>query len=1053
MDDNVQPIVQGESTTTDYWDSLNPAAVAVNHPEVRYNRDTDGLGELDTTNPTFKEYFDAGDGELKKAMLQSNNTSDAIKIAERRGIIRQANERIAQDGILTQLGMGILPALASPSSLLPLGFISKAAMVAKAASRIEKIAKIGAAGAITGGIANGVDETIFDTQGQKTHYMSAIGTGIVLGGGLGALTGALSGATKNIVAKNLIPENDSFSKDFEQDPNFTLTPDKNGILKLQEVAPMEKNFVDKIPFIGKILRSDIHTVLQSDNPTLRSFGLRISQGVLSSKDAEGNFVPIAKTGWDKKIELKGHSNLLVKNMKNLYTEAKKNGYKGNITKFYDDVWESYVKGVNDQRNKVYSEAIPKWKIKEEELLQAEKEETSPWKGDVAHYRTEEGKIEPLTSDIAGSYLANPDDIIYRPINSKIKKKKLKEIEEKYKEERDKAKEEIFNKYYEKHKESKYSEDTTIHSAAKEYETYFKDMLEEGRKLGVKELQHIHPNKLYAPRIYNYRKISKLARDEVYREVQAGLINDVRNKGMSSDELQEAIEYIIKMLDRSTFDTKFLHNSFAIKDLPLGQRLKQEKLYLNEAYMPNIVKHEANDIIGAYHYGMSGRYAVQHAFGTDQMKEVTDAMYKAGGNKASKEDVAAFDRALQDLSGYLRMNQLADTPAWSFTRNLLSYNSLRLGAGFGGNQVIETASTLMMSGVKAIITKGFGRALKDTAGLLFTGGKHSDFAEFLLASGKMEEALHSPRISRYGDTEQGFNSGWLETRLNDMNDTLMKYNGMRYFMGVMEDYAGGAVVTELKAGKIDEARLARWGLTKTQAKDLGEKLKEITKGNRWKVDKLSEIDRDRLQLAITRGIDEVVTQGDSIHLPAWFKAPSAFTKVLFQFMRFPLIAQETLMRRGMAEDKARMIGGTIASIGMYISLKYLREQAAISTGVMSPLDSKYDYEDFTSEDWQRVTMEALNYVAPLGMLATTINYGLVASGQPELDRDYAPHKIAPEFSGVSGGLAQDVSDIIKAAIDGDITDEKTLKKAQHLIPAYNAPLFKEGGQYLAEKYGD
>ena len=1047
MDDKVPSAVQGESTTTDYWDSLNPAAVAVNHPEVRYNSETDSLGEIDVNDPTFKAYFDKGDGELKKAMLQANNTSDAIKIAERRGIIKQANERIAQDGILTQIGMGALPALVSPSSLLPLGIITKAAIVAKAASRIEKAVQVGAAGAVSGGIANGADETLFDAQGQDTHYMSAIGTGVVLGGGLGAIGGALSGVNRDIIAKNIVPENDSFSKDFEQDPNFVLKPDENGILKLQEVAPMKKSLIDRIPFIGKVLKSDIHTVLQSDNPALRSFGLRISQGVLASKDAEGNFVPIAKTGWDKKIELKGYSNVLVKNMKNIYREAKKSGYKGNIEKFYDDVWSSYVKGVNTQRNKVYSEALPEVDRAYKELNKEKKEAKKELKIKAKEAEKFLATIKKVDeSELEPSLVTKRDEAIQTI-------QEYKNIEDTYKVKREEAKAEIFSKYYEKHKEAKYSGDPTVHSAAKEYEKYFKDMLEEGRKLGVKELQHIHPNKLYAPRIYNHKKIAKLPRDVLVREIQAGLVNDVRNKGMSAEQLTEATEHILTMLERSSFDMKFLNNSFAIKDLPLGQRLKQEKLYLNEAYMPNIVKHEAHDIIGAYHYSMSGRYAVQHAFGTDQMEEVTNLLHDMGGNKATKEEIKAFDRALQDLSGYLRMNQLADTPAWSFTRNLLSYNSLRLGGGFGGNQVIETASTLMMSGVKAIITKGFGRALKDTAKLLFIGGKHSDFAEFLLASGKMEEALHSPRINRYGDTEQGFNSGWLENRLNGMNDTLMKYNGMRYLMGVMEDYAGGAVVTELKSGKVDEARLARWGLSSDQAKALGTKLKEITKDGKWDIEKLAKEDRDRLQLAITRGIDEVVVQGDSIHLPAWFKAPSAFTKVLFQFMRFPLVAQETLMRRGLAEDKARMVGGITAAIGMYISLKYLREQAAISLGVMSPMDAKYDYEDFDSEDWQRVTMEALNYTAPLGMMATTINYGLIASGQPELDREYAPHKIAPQFSGVSGGLAQDVSDIIKAAIEGNISDEKTLKKAQHLIPAYNIPIFKEGGQYLAEKYGD
>ena len=252
---------------------------------------------------------------------------------------------------------------------------------------------------------------------------------------------------------------------------------------------------------------------------------------------------------------------------------------------------------------------------------------------------------------------------------------------------------------------------------------------------------------------------------------------------------------------------------------------------------------------------------------------------------------------------------------------------------------------------------------------------------------MEDALHTSRVNRYADTEQGFNSGLVENRLNWMNDKLMKLNGMRYFMGVMEDYTGGAVVSQLKKGGIKAERLARWGLNETDANNLQAKLKNVTTDKSWNLEDLSIKERDQLQLAISRGIEEIVVQGESIHLPAWMKAPGQFTKVLTQFMRFPLVAQETLTRKGFKEEQAQMMSGVIGAVSTYMGIKYLREQAAIATGTVHEADAKYNYESFTSEDYTRVIGEAINYTAPLGFMSSIYNYGAIATGNNELGREW------------------------------------------------------------------
>jgi hypothetical protein len=376
----------------------------------------------------------------------------------------------------------------------------------------------------------------------------------------------------------------------------------------------------------------------------------------------------------------------------------------------------------------------------------------------------------------------------------------------------------------------------------------------------------------------------------------------------------------------------------------------------------------------------------------------------------------------------------------------------MGGGFGGNQFIELASAMTMNGFDALMSGRFKTSLKNSADLLYTKSPDVDeFSEFLINSGYMSDALHTSRINRYADTEAGFNSGKLENKLNWMSDKLMKYNGMRYFMGVMEDYTGAAIVTKLKKGKVDSVQLARWGLDDTTAKNLGDKLKVATEGDKWDLSTLSNLEQDQLQMAISRGIDEIVVQGDSMHLPTWLKAPDPFKKVLFQFMRFPLIAQETLTRKGFKEAQAEMMAAMVASSATYIGLKYLREQAALATGTVHPVDAKYDYMD-DEDALQRSLMESLNYNAPLGFMSSIYNYGAIAAGQPELGRDWQGKHGMPSLMGPSFGLGEDLIQLVRAGVEGNLDTERSLQRFKALTPFMNLPLVNEAGKHLVDEYG-
>ena len=985
--------VQRESVSKDYWNVVNPMSVQYNYPETRFNVAEDTRDVLDIDAEDFKSVYDTADIHTQREMLKASSNSHALKIAERNTIFNDSSKAIEQDGIATQFMMGAIPALASPTSLLPAGAFFKATQLAKGASRLSKVTAIGGAGAIAGATVNVADEALFDAQGMPTNYVAAGAYGALFGGALGALGGALQGPYKGSVANGITPDKDTFRTDFESDPDLLVKLDDSGNIQLEDIGVMEKSIIDRVPFLGDWLKSDVHTVYQSDSAVMRGLMGRISSATVSLRDSAGKLIPSKYSGMDFKRKLKGLHNNLTQDVDVIYNEARAQGFEGSRSNYSQEVYRVYLEELNRQKKEANKYA------------------------------------NQVTGDI------NLEGVDTKDVTA---------FKKKY--------HEAVNKWYEDNP-VEFRGNPVLVEGAKAYKIYFDKMLKSGQDLGIKELQGISSNRLYAPRIYDYKKMHKgiVSPEDIKSQVRAALNGDPRNVFNDAEQLEQVASGVAKMLQETSFDLNNLTNSFLVKDLPFETHLKSKKLYLDETKMFDVLLNDFDDIAGMYHYKMGGRQATQFAFGTDNLSDIMKFIrdeHLAKGITDNQKEIQAFERSVKDLLGDLRINGLSDTPGWTFTRNLLTYNSTRMGGGFGGNQFIELSSALVLNGMEALMNKRLSKSLKNTTDLLYSKKKGDEFTQYLVDSGFMEDALHTSRINRFADTEAGFNSGKLESALHWMNDKLMKYNGMRYFMGVMEDYTGAAVRSQLMKGNVDAKRLARWGLTQEDATSLGKTLNEVE----FDFAKMSQKQQDQFQLAITRGIEEVVVQGESIHVPAWMKVPDPFKKVIFQFMRFPLIAQETLTRRGMKEDQARFIGSILASTSTYVGLKYLREQAAIASGTVHEIDAKYDYIN-NKEDLERAVMEAFNYNAPLGMFSSLYNYGAIATGQEELGRDWQGKHGMPSILGPSYGLGEDIIQLIRAGVEGNLNDERSLQRFKAMSPYMNLPLLNEGGKMLIEEYGD
>ena len=1121
-----------ESTSADYWANLNMFGMQTLHPDTRtYTEDMKRTG-LTFEDQTMKEAFSTADVQTQYEMLKARNDGDAYKIFLRRKYQAEHQQRIAQDGFFTQMAMGALPAVATPTSLIPGGALFKVAQTANKA----RLLWMAGAGATTATAANLIDEAALGKQGMETNYLGVAGASIVFGGGLGMLGGLLTGPNGKALSKNLLKEGDVISAERAADEFTVIDNGTNTLL----VPKMDKSLFDRVPYLGEWFKSSITEMRQSDSAIIRQMSARLSGATISEKAADGSYIVLGDTAASVKQGVLGAYNsgvtIPITQAFKMYKEA---GGVGNRDYFTQEVHRVYVEESNRMRNESMAHAKRKAAGKLEEIDAQYKQEwqqaqlpllyyknaknelvpiDEKWMADQqakrdAHYQGLAAKEEmdtvtiPAMREDAKATIENYKSILqsqgvkgkeliarvkeFRQItNDQLKadiaelrkstvvpkykevaiiEKKLssdelakikKDLRTRRKADQDAALEVHVEDYYNKNDFNFKSDNAGVVDAAKAFSEYFDNMLKRAQALGVEELMGAKVGRLYSPRNWNFRKIAELPKDEVITRLKNALISDSRNSYSNEKELMEDVETLYRALTDKNVESNLCQGrGYYTKSLPFQKRLNAQKIRVDESKLGDLLHNNMEDVSGMYSYFMSGRMAVQHAF-SDLIKDgnvaeigkrLQEEVAKTGETISAK-DLKAFTNTVDDILGVRRMDALGNEAQWQFTRNMMTYNSARLMGGAGGNQVIELATIVMMNLAKGIMTKNFMGAAKEVARMLFKGeGPSSDIAKVLIDSGYMDAALHNHRANRIADNEAGFNPKLLERIGHSLADFQMKFNGQRYFTALAEDLSGGNIIQYIRrADPKDEAMFSRWGLSMNDVKDL-KKVFDIN--DKEFLQNMTKQQRAKFQLAVTNGVAEWVVQPNSIHLPDWFKGAGAWGKLLFQFMKFPMIAQETLLRRGFTEERASMIAGIFGAATMYTAMKYLREEASVSLGLTNEADRKYDiFND--GEHFQRALFESVNYMANLGMLTSTWNYGSAFLQRPELGREWANRNAIEAVGGPTVGLFQDLSDLVSTVIsEGDITSEKQLNTARQLFPLMNLPLISEGGKALVQEFGD
>ena len=1102
-----QPKGKVTSTWEDAFNVVNPFAIDFNNVNIEVSDNN-----YDDNFDKEKYFEDNQVSEDEKLLIYKNahNEQYADSLLKRNRTYQESLDRIGADDSIAKYGKMLIAGTIDPTILVPFGgAVSKVNSLVKANELLTRVATTGLTYGSIGAITNVASESLFDLQNLPTDYTSAATLGFVLGGGLPMIGEAVSYSMfSNKIAKSLrepsfeekhleqdneiiqhLDENGEVSHtEFvkKDDTEYVEYEDKNGKIKKRKKTKAEKrseeiNSLDdgslkSSRFIPQVLNSLSNKLHEVKDKTTQYYIRKAVAPTVSAKDSNGNYIVKQESVEDLKTFYRGFEQKYHYRNAVSYNNAVKDGY-FNGTK---EEWDTGVKLERDRleslRQKDIQEELNTFKNSLEEENTINKEEI--YNNELQSYAENVSKKKNIPLEKA---LKDKSIIKKAKTNTENKVKKL---EEKLNKEHDKKISEFRKELEKKYTYKDYlTRDNTYYNGIIEANNFFEKYRKEGMKY-KEDFKDIDGNGLYNPRQYDWRKIE---------DIDEFTLKNIFKKAMEEYKSKENLELIKnpkefdKVLDEIVQEFKKNANKKELQEfMELSGRqidglqninhfLKSRKYGFDNYALKDILDNDMNTIIQKYNFRMAPDLALSKQYGTSNIKTIKNNLVKDLENNSNfdKKEIVKisedFEKVLENLTGVTSMKANLKNPnAMRIVRYAGMFNTLTLGGKFGLNTVNEIVNGLVATQSKELLYKNFGKQLKDTVNIM--NGKEADSlnTELVEIIGMSPELVDSHVSMKIQDNDSVFSSSKIEKVANKLVNRLMTYNGMKvisgYFQGIV---AGNALQDIRKFAKIlnegktlsDKQKLlmSRWGLEEQDVLNLNKtinnnaKFKENGTIEKLNLHKWENSDEYlKMSIAIKRAVESGIMRGDSIHLPQWMLEGSPMVRLAFEFLRFPIIATQTLLRRGMQEDMAGFVASAIGASLVFVGSNYLVEQAEVSIGVVDKHKTKYNiFED--EEQFKKAFLKSLNYVGSLG--ATTLAYDkvMIMLGYGSFGREYADD-ISSLF-GVSASRLEQFKVLFHNLLEGKYDSEQTWYVLKSLTPFLSLPVISEGANLLIKKYGE
>lgn len=1090
-----------EVSNEDVANISNPFAISFNNVNIaKMSNNFDSDFSISEYKENDKENWDSLTKDTQIALINNARSEQhAEKIIAKRKVYNESLERFNLDDNFSKYGSMLFFGVLDPTIFVPYaGAVGKVKSIVKAQSIMTRTATNFATLGTVGAVTNVASESLFEAQNLHTDYSSAALIGFLMGGGLPSIADSISlKMDRNNIYKAL--NSDTLEKNIEQNNNVEIIYNDDGsVRKTAYHTPDDANFdtsIDKFASSKLVnwTKSSAHFLHETSNRVIQKYVRRGTNANVASKDKNSNYIADETSGNDFKIKFESTKNKLLSDNAIAFRNAKVDGYyKGDITDWNEKIQNDTTLLI--QRQEIDTDNFKK--VREDELILSFedfklKEATDKIENTIKKKNlnfTPEKKKEQIQNALTNENNIKGWKKSFDDSNNLI----LKQID-------DEAFAKFNKEYYLKGNEN-------ADNIRRFQEQYFNNIVNEGRSLKIDDYNKINTNKFYTPTIYSSNKINAIDDDVLFKNVREGMIVKKGKKANKEfwdnlDENAKIVTQELKAIGRKGDLEYYLRGDEKIDGQTNSNKfLKDKKYELDQYTMRAITENDLGRNVEKYHFRTSGEFTLKFAYGktnknaivkdfSDELNldsKIYDDKLKTERDMTQQEILDSkkyFLDLLDNLSGVSVMKS-ATKGNKSFLQSIRlinGFNSLTFGGGFGLNSLAELPSALLATDSKIIFMNEFRKALFDSTDVIRQKGKKGFVKEVIDHIGFSSALLDRSVNTKFNDVELSGVSGGRVTKLDKTENLINKgvsklfeFNGMKSLQGALEAGVMAGAINDMKkmgeilstGGKLSSKQelLARkWGLTDKSILDILPKILDASTLSKF--GNISDIDLDRIQgteayekvtTAVRRAISQGVLQGDDIHLPQWMIEAGPFVKLTTVFLRFAFLANDNLLRRGWTEETAGMIGSGVASMMMFSGMLYLREQAAISAGLINERDSKYDYFGNDAEEaWLRGFGKTINYIGPLGILTIGTQDFLIMTnnlgGQEILGREYADN--IEGLLGVNASRAGTIRTLLSKVMSGDVGDEQSLYAIKSLLPFVTLPIITEFLNMKIKEYGE
>ena len=1046
------------STVADYSNVMSPFGLRADKPEFYSSKGYEKDINYDPWNQAPDELFEGLDSQTVYDIKDSAVSEEhLVALVGRNKEYMKSAERIAQDPLYTQLGLGLMTGIADPFMLVPVaGALNKVNTAVKGASTFSKVgAKAGTVGFIGATSAVG-SESLLDVQGLPTHYLNAALYGMALGGGLSVIGDTISHAARP----------GRVIESFKKDPLSEVLPtgptqivenvalNRAGIGKLDDTGVvntvqdvvgnvtgtsttrggtlprLKKWFDSPLNFSGSADRN----VLASASDTLRTISGYIKRP-FTSKDYK-----VQKSANDIKAKVEGWHQTALTQVYDIWDGLKKTGFKQNFEEFGDAVGAGLISKAAQQGKMVRSNpayiAATKTLTKTLDDIKVKRQEINSL-----------AKAGTITKEEAKVAQAKLDDAVLA-----AEKTRYDQVEKLW--------EDSLNKI-------------ELTEAEKVLSEYYRSMLAAGKSSDIPEFRNISDFALYGERRIDSNKVRAMDEAEAKAMIRAAMESDPRNIDMKPATLTRKVndfyKYAIKE-DSVRDEAKTLIGNISGNVGRLGKR----KFNIDDSMIIPMLQTSATQAVSRYSAGLSGQIGLRQMFPElrgVEMNKTTQAFQKKIGNPLKKQvvkelggDVAKANKELANLSymiedilNNVNLKSHSNSLPWRAQRTLNSVASLQLGAGMGVYNLFEIPTVALATGFHKMFGKNLNKGFAEVTKHIYAN-KKSDLTRHLQGIGRLMPTMHTSHMNRFTDSNLLFTQTGSEGILQKANDALFKYTGMHLFQSMNEMHTAvrmADLIYNYQPGKYNQAKmnaLLRGGLDEETIFKLQKSMKKNGVFDENGVINKLEVDdelQEALDTAILNSIDDAVIQAGVDNVPRWMLELGPMGKMMTQFWSFSFKAREKLLLKGMNENPAGLAAATLASTGLAMTYFYAIEQAEIATGGKSWTKAEYDMS--TEDGFTNLLQKGLMYSGPLAF--PSFMYGLAnkavvfGGGEGLPGAGYADKDLGSFLMGPTYGNAQALAELSVLMSTGELNTPEAKAAAYQLSIFKTVPVISNALEEL------